>query len=60
MTMDTRLGEMGIGCESCHGPGLEHAEANADPLRRYVLHLDGKSDSTMVNPGRLSVRVSAA
>ena len=28
-----------IACEACHGPGGEHARANADPLRRYTLHL---------------------
>ena len=35
----TEVAEMGIACEACHGPGAAHARANADPVRRYVLHL---------------------
>ncbi len=50
----TEVAEMGIACEACHGPGATHARANADPVRRYVLHLGGRADPTIVNPSRLS------
>jgi hypothetical protein len=50
----TQVAEMGIACEACHGPGAVHARANADPVRRYVLHLGGRADPTIVNPSRLS------
>ncbi|HEX6242441.1 MAG TPA: hypothetical protein VFZ61_16125, partial [Polyangiales bacterium] len=51
---DTQVAELGIACEACHGPGEEHARANANPLRRYALHLGGRADPSIVNPARLS------
>lgn len=50
---DTQLGELGIACEACHGPGEEHVRANADVKRRYALHVGGREDPTIVNPARL-------
>ena len=55
----TTVAELGIACEACHGPGAEHARANADPARRYALHLGGRADPTIVNPSRLSPARSA-
>ncbi len=49
----SRVGEMGIACEACHGPGDAHVAANANPLRRYWLHARGGGDPTIVNPARL-------
>jgi len=49
----TRVAELGVACEACHGPGAEHARRNADPARRYALHLGGGADPTIVNPARL-------
>ncbi|HEY7376530.1 MAG TPA: multiheme c-type cytochrome, partial [Polyangia bacterium] len=50
----TTVAELGIACEACHGPGAEHARANADPSRRYALHLAPRADPTIVNPSRLA------
>ncbi|HAV63929.1 MAG TPA: C cytochrome precursor [Verrucomicrobiales bacterium] len=53
---ETRVGELGIACEACHGPAEEHVRANRDPRRRYALHLAGEGDPTIVNPARLDSR----
>ena len=50
---ETRVAELGISCEACHGPGAAHVSANQNPLRRYSLHLSGTPDTTIVNPKRL-------
>jgi hypothetical protein len=55
---DTRVGELGISCEACHGPGEAHVRANEDPRRRYELHLRREGDPTIVNPARLSAERS--
>jgi hypothetical protein len=51
--VNTTAAEFGIACESCHGPGQAHVAANANPLRRYSLHLTGAADSTIVQPAKL-------
>ena len=56
---DSRVGEMGIACEACHGPGERHIAANQNPLRRYWLHLRGQGDPTIVNPARLPAKRAA-
>jgi len=53
---DTTVTELGIACEACHGPALDHIRANHNTLRRYELHLTGKPDPTIVNPRKLSLR----
>jgi hypothetical protein len=50
----TSVAELGVACEACHGPGAEHARRNADPVRRYALHVAGAPDPTIVNPARLT------
>lgn len=50
---ETRVADLGIACEACHGPARAHVEANQDPLHRYDLHHSGRSDPTIVNPERL-------
>ena len=57
--LDTEVGELGIACEACHGPGEEHIAANRDPIRRYALHVGGEPDTTIVNPARLHHEASS-
>lgn len=50
---DSSVAELGIACETCHGPGAEHAQRNRNPLRRYALHLSGSADPTITHPRHL-------
>ncbi len=59
LTPTTRVGELGIACEACHGPGYAHVVANLDPVRRFARHLKGEGDPTIVNPARLPAPASA-
>jgi len=57
--IESRVGEMGISCEACHGPGEAHVQAHRNPLRRYLRHLGAReADPTIVNPARLGPRAS--
>jgi predicted CXXCH cytochrome family protein len=56
---DTRVAELGISCEACHGPGEEHVRANSALLRRYAQHRGPNPDPTIVNPSRLDHRKSS-
>jgi hypothetical protein len=56
---DTRVAELGIACEACHGPAERHVQANHNPLRRYEHHLTGRPDPTIVHPGRLPARLAS-
>lgn len=58
--LDTRVSELGIACEACHGPGEEHAKLNRNPARRYGLHLAEVGDATVVQPTRLTKRAGSA
>jgi hypothetical protein len=58
-TVNTNAAEFGVACEACHGPGHEHVRLNANPQRRYVLHVTGRPDATVVQPARLDPRRSA-
>src|SRR4029077_16564865 len=51
---DTKVAEFGIACEACHSEGSEHIRLNRDPLRRFKLHLTTKTDSSIINPDRLT------
>ncbi len=56
---DSRVGELGIACESCHGAATEHVRINRNPVHRYALHLGGKPDPTIVNPVHLPAKLSS-
>ena len=57
---DTRVAELGIACEACHGPADEHVRANQNPLHRYGKHMQAAAPETsIVNPARLSAGRSA-
>jgi hypothetical protein len=58
-SVQTTAAEFGIACESCHGPSEAHVAANRNPIRRYLLHLSGDSDSTTVQPARLQPKVAS-
>jgi len=53
----TRVGELGIACEACHGPGRKPVE-HQKSLRESGM-TTSLPDSTIVNPLRLSHRQSA-
>ncbi len=51
--LETKVAELGISCEACHGPGEAHVDRHRNPLTRYQAHLDDGKDPTIVNPARL-------
>lgn len=55
---DTHVGELGIACEACHGPGARHVAENRLPWRRYAARFAG-TDATIVQPGALAPARSA-
>ena len=59
LVADTRVGEFGIACEACHGPGDAHVRANRSPMRRYGLHLSGAPDRTSLLPTQLDARLAS-
>ena len=58
--LDTRVSELGIACEACHGPAEEHVGLNRSPVRRYQLHFANVGDETMVEPTRMGNRAGSA
>jgi Cytochrome c554 and c-prime len=58
-TVNTTAAEFGVACEACHGPADEHVRLNANPQRRYALHVSKAADASIVQPARLDPRRSA-
>lgn len=50
---DTRVAELGIACEACHGPGGQHVERHRDPFERLAQRRSDKPDPTIVHPAKL-------
>ncbi len=59
MDAHTKVAELGISCEACHGPAEQHLRVNGSPVRRYQLHLGEGDDASIVNPVKLSPRRSS-
>ena len=51
--MDTRVGEFGIACEACHGPGEAHIRRHSSPLARYAGHLGDATEDVIAQPEKL-------
>ncbi|MCA8964258.1 MAG: hypothetical protein H6838_16195 [Planctomycetes bacterium] len=47
---DSQVADLGIACESCHGPGAAHAAAMRDPVVRYAQHFAGGPTAGIVDP----------
>lgn len=53
-TMDTRVAELGIACEACHGPAEKHIDLYRDPRDRYARHFAEAAEDSIVNPAKLA------
>ena len=47
------IAELGIACEACHGPGVEHARRFQNPLTRYLARQDHGPVDDIVVPSKL-------
>jgi len=60
---DTRVAELGIACEACHGPGEEHIRkhSSSDASLLAAARREGASvrDATIINPARCDPHTSA-
>lgn len=50
---ESAVAELGIACESCHGPGGEHVARHEKPWERYASWTSEGGDASIVNPARL-------
>ena len=57
------VGELGIACEACHGPGQAHIEFHRSPLNRYETRFASAKtthpESRLVNPAKLDSKRSS-
>lgn len=57
-TFESKVAELGISCETCHGPGSVHVERAGSFIRRTAMRLNGGRDAAIVNPESLSAEQS--
>ncbi len=50
---DSSVSELGISCETCHGPSSEHVRVNRNPFKRLWNKFRDR-DSSIVHPDRLN------
>lgn len=55
---ESRVAELGISCETCHGPGSLHVERAGSFLTRTAMRLNGGRDAAIVNPEGLAAEQS--
>ena len=55
---DSRVAELGIACESCHGPAADHVQKHSSWLTRLWYTVTDKHDDTIVNPDLLDQRAA--
>lgn len=55
----TVVAELGISCESCHGPAAKHVQYYSNPVTRYRRRFVNEADSKIVNPASCAHDVSS-
>jgi hypothetical protein len=53
---DTLVAELGIACESCHGPAGDHVARHENPVERYSARWSEDDDPSLVDPTDLPSR----
>ena len=54
LSFDTKVAELGISCEACHGPAAEHSKYYRSPLARFKEHFRDSPAAKILNPAKLA------